>query len=422
MRVNIILLFLLLTVSVSSVAQNISTTSRLKVFLDCKTNCDEDFIRTEINIVDFLNQRQLADLHVLTFSIETGGGGLAYELIILGQNKFSGRKDTLHFSIGANSTQFERRDQLVKYLKLAIIPYLTANNDLDNVQISMVSKTKIADTAKKQTITKDPWNYWVFNTGVSGNYSSDAVYQSSNINGNFSANKITEDIKFGFEASGGRDHAVFSFEDSAGNKEKIKVRNSNYNINQYYLLSLNSHWSWGYLGTISRNTFSNFKNQYLLESGFEYDIFPYKQFNTKFFTISYVLNIRHNQYYDSTIYDRLQETRLGQEINAKFTYTQKWGSIRVSTKYQAYLDNLKVFNLGASASCDLQLGGGFSINLSTSAELIRDQIYLPKGGATQQEVLTRRRQLASGYNFKTNIGINYRFGSRLNNFVNPRFN
>ncbi|MEP7373085.1 MAG: hypothetical protein ABI675_06805 [Chitinophagaceae bacterium] len=48
-------------------------------------------------------------------------------------------------------------------------------------------------------------------------------------------------------------------------------------------------------------------------------------------------------------------------------------------------------------------------------------MYLPKEGATPQEVLTRRRQLASGYAFSTNFGINYRFGSKLNNFVNLRF-
>lgn len=113
---------------------------------------------------------------------------------------------------------------------------------------------------------------------------------------------------------------------------------------------------------------------------------------------------------------------MGHEVNAKFTYKQKWGSVQVSAKYRSYLHNLEFYNLGADASCELQVSGGFSVFINTSAELVRDQIYLPKGGATQQEVLTRRRQLESGYNFQTNIGINYRFGSKMNNFVNPRFN
>ncbi|MBL0234840.1 MAG: hypothetical protein IPQ08_14455 [Chitinophagaceae bacterium] len=422
MRIQCLLILFLTGCSLSLCSQTITGKSRLKVFLDCKSYCDADFIRSEINIVDFLNQRQTADVHVLNFATETGGGGLAYELILLGQNNFAGKKDTLRFSIAANSTEFDRRILLAKYLKLGLVPYLTANNDVENLQITMLGKTALKDSTKKTPAVKDPWNYWVFNTGISGYYSSDAVYQSSNINGKFSANKITEQVKFGFEAAAGRDRSVFTFEDSAGNKEKIKVLNSNYNVNQYYILALGKHWSWGYQAILHRNTFSNFKNQLFLESGIEYNVFPYKQFNTKLFTISYILNLRNNRYYDTTLYDRIKETRMGQEVNAKFTYKQKWGSVQVSAKYRSYLHNLDFFNLGANASCELQVSGGFSVFIYTSAELVRDQIYLPKGGATQQEVLTRRRQLESGYNFQTNLGINYRFGSRLNNFVNPRFN
>jgi hypothetical protein len=420
-----ILFFILLWVGIFSFSlkgQSTLDKARLKVFLDCKSYCDDDFIRSEITIVDFLNQRQTADVHILNFSTETGGGGRAYELILLGQNKFSGKKDTLRFSIAANNTEFDRRAVLVKYIKLGLVPYLIQNDDVEDLQISMVSKTEKKDSAKNTLAKKDPWNYWVFNTGISGYYNADAVYQSSNINARFSANKITEQVKFGFEASAGKDRSVFTFEDSTGNKEKIKVLNSNYRMNQYYILSLGKHWSWGYQGIVSRNTFSNFKNQYFLETGLEYNIFPYKQFNTKLFTLSYILNLRHSRYYDTTLYDRIRETRMGQEVNAKFTYTQKWGSVQVSAKYQSYLHDLKFFNLGANASCELQVSGGFSVFIFTSAELVRDQIYLPKAGATRQEVLTRRRQLESGYNFQTNIGINYRFGSKLNNFVNPRFN
>jgi len=53
--------------------------------------------------------------------------------------------------------------------------------------------------------------------------------------------------------------------------------------------------------------------------------------------------------------------------------------------------------------------------------LVHDQVYLAKSGATQQEVLTRIRQLKSSFYFQNRFGISYRFGSKLNNFVNPRF-
>ena len=69
----------------------------------------------------------------------------------------------------------------------------------------------------------------------------------------------------------------------------------------------------------------------------------------------------------------------------------------------------------------VRISGGLSFNVGAFGGLTRDQLYLPKGGATEQEVLTRRRQLASGYNYYTSFGLSYRFGSKLSNFVNPRF-
>jgi hypothetical protein len=52
---------------------------------------------------------------------------------------------------------------------------------------------------------------------------------------------------------------------------------------------------------------------------------------------------------------------------------------------------------------------------------INDQIGLPKSGASEEEVLLQLRQLATSYSYYINFGISYRFGSRINNIVNTRF-
>ena len=46
---------------------------------------------------------------------------------------------------------------------------------------------------------------------------------------------------------------------------------------------------------------------------------------------------------------------------------------------------------------------------------------LPEAGATPDEILLRRRELATSYSYFTFINLQYRFGSTLNNTVNPRF-
>jgi hypothetical protein len=69
----------------------------------------------------------------------------------------------------------------------------------------------------------------------------------------------------------------------------------------------------------------------------------------------------------------------------------------------------------------VRVAGGLSFYILAYGALTRDQLFLVKGDATPEEVLARRRQLASGYTYYTSFGLQYRFGSNINNVVNPRF-
>jgi hypothetical protein len=394
--------------------------NRLKVFIDCQTGCDMTFIRSEINIVDFLLDRVAADIHVLITDQNTGGGGDEYQLIFFGQNQFKNISDTLRFFNEPNNTDFEERVLLLKYLKLGLAPYIARTNMAKEIDIKMRSD-KLPDSANNAAIKiKDPWNYWVFRTGINGSIEMDEVYKSYRFNGEFSVNRVTEDIKVGFEISGGKNKNSYIDEDTSGIK-KIINRNDNYNVQHYLVKSINDHWSYGYEASFSRSTFSNNKHRALFRTGIEYNIFPYKQVNTKFFTISYVLDIRRNKYIDTTLYEKISETLLGQGVESNLSFNQKWGTIELGLEYHNYFHNWKYFNLGMVTEIDIRITGGLSFNFFAYAELSRDQLYLPRDEADLTTVLTRRRQIASGYNFFTNFGLNYRFGSKLNNFVNPRF-
>ena len=62
-----------------------------------------------------------------------------------------------------------------------------------------------------------------------------------------------------------------------------------------------------------------------------------------------------------------------------------------------------------------------TLNTSGSYTRIRDQFTLEKGDATDEEVLLRQRQLATGYRYSFSIGFSYAFGALSNSSVNPRF-
>lgn len=422
MRKKLITLFAQFLLLLSIAAQNESkNTDRLKVFIDCSSTwCDMTFIRTEITLVDFLLDRVAADVHVLITSQRTGSGGDKYQLIFFGQNYFKGMQDTLHFSTDANATDFEIRDGLISYIKFGLTPYVARTTAAKKIVINM-KQAEADKNTKTELAKKDPWNYWVFRIGTNGGINADANYKDLRYSGNLSANRVTDDIKISFNANANKNKSTFEFDDGSGNIEKFTVNNHGINLSHYLIKSINDHWSWGYEVNYRQSTFSNYKHQLYARSGIEYDIYPYKDVNNKLFTISYSLGIRNNRYYDTTIYEKLKETLFNHQVDANMTFNQKWGSASVGISYQNYLNNWKFFSLGMNGFINVRITGGLSFNIGAFGGLTRDQLFLPKGGATEQEVLTRRRQLASGYNYYTSFGISYRFGSKLNNFVNPRF-
>ena len=418
-------LFILTLFSVATCIPGISQQSypdRLKVFIDCHTGCDLTFIRSEINIVDFLLDRQAADVHVLITDQNTGGGGDEYQLIFFGQNQFKNMTDTIKFVNEPNATDFEERVLLLNYLKLGLAPYVAKTKMGKEVDIKMKTE-KLTDSAKSSALkAKDPWNYWIFRTGIFGSINEEESVKESSFNGNISASRITEETKLVFQLNGGKNKTIFEYEDdSTGVIQKEIIRNDNYNFSHSLIKSINNNWSWGYEAGLSRSTRSNNKRRTIFRTGVEYNIFPYKEVNTKYFTIAYILDVRHNSYIDSTLYDKTNETLFGHSIESNMAFNQKWGTIEMGLEYHNYFHKWRILNLEAYLELEIRITGGLSVSVYTFGELLRDQIYLPKEKASLEDVLTRRRELESGYRFGTHFGINYRFGSKLNNFVNPRF-
>lgn len=393
------------------------STKKLQVFIDCSnTWCDEQFIRTEINVVDFLLDRLAADVHLLITRTNNGAGGSQYQLIVYGQGELKSHRDTIKFEIPPVSTDFEIRDQIVKHIKRGLTPLVLKTDYADHVQIKMKLN---GDTATK-TQTTDRWNYWVYRISTNGDMSSDQNYQTSRIRGRLSANRTTDVYKTEFSTYGSSNRSVYEYEDN-GALQKVSVDNTEFGLYHYLAKSLNEHWSLGYETGYNNNTFANNKSRVFFRAALEFNIFPYKDFNNKLLTISYGPDVRRNRYYDTTIFQQTEEVLWGHTLMVSTSYNQKWGSLRSGVAYHNYFHDWSLANVGMQTEMDIRITGGLSFYTYMFGGIVRDQVYLPAEGATSEEVLTRRRQLASNYLFEIYFGISYRFGSKLNNFVNPRF-
>ena len=398
---------------------------KLKVFVDCSnTWCAMDYIRTEITIVDYVLDNTAADVHVLVTEQSTGGGGSSYQMIFFGQNNFRNLKDTIRFFLEPNTTDFEGREIFNKYLKIGLIPYLLKTEMVKNIEIKMKQSAKDSTLVSDHAPATDPWNYWVFRVGANGNFNGDKVYKGVNYSTNVSVNRITDQIKVSFSFYANKNKTTYTIEDPNGIDPTFKFINNNhsYGFDHQLVKSINQHWSYGYNVNLSNNTFSNYQLQATLSPAIEYNLFPYKQSTNKLLTIRYGVDLRLNRYIDTTLYFKKQETLPGHWATVTLSFNQKWGGANLGMNYHHYfIQQWKYYSLGMSGSVNVRISGGLSFNCGLFAGLIRDQLSLSGKDASQQDILTRRRQLASNYNYFSFFGINYRFGSKLNNFVNPRF-
>ena len=123
-----------------------------------------------------------------------------------------------------------------------------------------------------------------------------------------------------------------------------------------------------------------------------------------------------------TLYDKMSETLGTHGITLDLEARQPWGQLSVGANVTEYLPLTDKYRAEVFGNVEWKIKKGLSLNFSGGTSLIRDQLSLPKGKATTEEILVRQRQLATSYNYYFYFGVSYTFGSIFNNVVNSRFN
>jgi len=385
--------------------------SRLKLFIDCQqVRCDLDFIRQQIPVADFVRDRQASDVHILISTQPAGSGGQKYNVQLLGQQQFSNLSDTCSFFTNPAQTENDIRGMLVNKISQALVPFLLKAGQGGQVTVSFSGK---ADSAAPIT---DKWNYWVISVGGYLYLSGDNNYKESSLEGNFSASRTTNksNIDFSLWTNSSRNRYVID-------KSVLKTSNENLQAVHTYVLSLSKRWSAAYELTFRKSTYSNLKSSGSAGIGIEYNIYPYKLSSNKFLVVRYKLSAKKRSYMQETIFNKTKETLFYNDLGVYARFTQPWGSISSFVSWYNYLHDFSANNLSFYANAELRLFKGLSLNFYGEASVINDQLSLAKGGATAEEVLLRLKALSTSFNYYTGIGLNYRFGSKYNNFVNTRF-
>lgn len=394
------------------VAPDSAATGKPKVFIDCD-ECDDDFLRSEIAWIDHVRDRAVADVHVLVTSQRTGSGGRQYTAHFIGLREYSGKQDTLSYSARVAESSDETRRGIAGILKLGLVRYAARSAIAQTLSITARPGGSVA-TARP---VRDPWNLWVFRTSARGFFNGEKTAKFAQMSSSVSANRISNAWKTNFGVNLNYNESKFTFTDG----RKFNNYSRGYGANSLVVKSLGPHWSAGQRSSVSSSTFLNQELAARLAPAIEYNFFPYSESTRRQFTVQYSAGVNHFRYEDTTIYNEIRETRGDQALIASFDVKQPWGSVSTSFEAAAYLHDFSKNRLVFFTNLDWRLIKGLSVSLSGNASLIRDQLHIAAGQLTDEEVLLRRRQLATSYRYFASIGLNYSFGSIYSNIVNSRF-
>lgn len=383
------------------------------VFLDCSgRNCDIDFIRTEITFVNYVRDRENADVHILVTRESTGSGGREYVLDFIGLGKYKNRDTTLKYFSSPTDTSDQIRRGMVNVLKQGLIPFVSDTPLAEYISITYSGQ----EETKHQPEVRDKWNFWVFSTSLRGNLNLETQYKRYSYSVSFSANRTTEYMKFRFWANGNFDERRYDVD------EGLYISRSNRKtIYSQLVKSMSDHWSWGGSVSLYTSTYDNAQLFSTVGPAVEYNVFPYAQANRRELRIQYRLNYSYRQYNEITIFQKMHEGLFSQSLQAVMEVKEPWGSMGFSLQGSNFFHDFSKNNFKMDAGLSFRVFKGFFFNVSGSYSRVRDQLALPASGASTEEILLELKRLATNYSARLEMGISYRFGSMYSNVVNPRF-
>lgn len=383
-----------------------------RVYIDCSF-CDLDYIRTEIPFVNYVRDRREAQVHVLITTQRTGSGGTEYTLTFIGQENFAAFQDTLRYAVQQTATNDEQRQGYTAVLRRGLTPYALRTPIAERLTIRYEAPQGSTTAAQ----VRDPWNYWVFRLSGNAFFNGQSSSNSLSLNTNVSANRITEAWKI--ELSGFNRYSEDNFE--IDDSTTIKSTSEGRGIDGRVVKSLSDHWSFGTQAAVSSSTFNN--TDLLVRAGpaLEYNLFPYAESTRRQVRIGYDIGVNRYQYTEETIFEKTEETLVSGEFSVAVGLNQPWGNVNMSVSSSNFFHDFSKNRIEVSGGVSMRIIKGLSVNLFANASRIRDQLALPRGGASQEDILLRRRALQTSFDYFGSVGISYTFGSIYNNIVNPRF-
>lgn len=378
----------------------------LSVFLDTSF---EDYIKENITFVDYVRDREQAQLHILMTSQGTGSGGVEYTMLFTGREEFAGINDTLRCIAREPDTDEEIRSKILSKMKVGLMRYISRTPQVDYISINYREK-------RKPRIVKDNWDHWEFSIDLGGGLSGEESSEAYDYSLGVGADRVTDNWKLNFFYS--TDYSESKYD--VGDRKVKYIRKTN-SFDGLVVKSISDHWSIGAYAEAKESIYYNLDFSATISPAIEFNIFPYSQSTRRDFRFLYKIEYIFNRYDEETIYYVTEESLYHHEFSVDLEVKENWGTLRGGIIASSYLHDLDLNRLTFDYSSSFRVTEGISFVIGARYSAIHDQVSIPRRGASAEDILLKRQQLETTYNYDTYFRISYRFGSKYTNIVNPRF-
>ena len=290
---------------------------KLNVYLDCNYICDIDFLKREMPCINFMRDPSDSHVQIIVKSQKSASGGSRISLRFIGSKQFNSKEDEYFINLKPDISKENQRQEILEMLKRGLFYYLLRSNEAKNFNLDYIKSTKT-----EKHLDLDKWKNWVFRLNLSAWIDAEKGYTNSNYNSTISINKIKEKSKFLSNFRMYNSITSFDYPDY-----KLQTEKKNSSADFTYVKSLSPKFSLGAFTNISRSTYYDYNLKLRFEPAIEYNFYPYDESSKHRLSMLYGVGFGYNDYIDSTIYLKTEETFPLQQVEVKYNNLQKWGSI-----------------------------------------------------------------------------------------------
>lgn len=386
----------------------------LTLFTDC--NCNKTLIKQRIDYVNHSQDPANAQVYLFITTQNLPQGGKIFKIDYTGQEEFSGNKLDFELATTSLMTDAEVDIALTNRIEIGLLGFLAGTPYAKSIKLEIDREAAANDAEAEANPPEDHWNNWIFEVFSNASFNKESLRKTTDFRAGLRIERSTPELRVRITPFYSYWSRIFT---TADGEELTSFRKRVY-LSTSVVKSISNHWSIGLFGFGQHHSFNNIQFGYSIEPAIEYNFFDYNEVPFKEFTIAYRVGVLHNEYIDETVFLKTSESLISHRLNLDLRLRQKWGNVFSCISARAFQQDFSKRRLSLNGRCDVRVFKGLSVTFSGRYELINDQINLPRGDTSLEDILLGQTQLATNFETDFRFGLSYTFGSVFNNTVNTR--